>query len=135
MEKKNAMAETTKKFSAKWHDELPTYVDLSDKETHRILMVDDGTEVKLPQSKSDFNVSFLVKEWDAEQATDPKTKGWVPNNLTLGAKKALRKLLKIQEDTGSLVNRVFDVTRSGEAFDTVYEIAEVSPEEVAKMSA
>jgi hypothetical protein len=128
------MAET-KKFSAKWHEELPTYVDLSDMETHRLLMIDDGTEVKLPQSKSDFNVSFLVKEWDAEQAADPKTKGWVPNNMTLGAKKALRKILKIQEETGSLVNRVFDVTRSGKAFDTVYEIKEVFKEELEAMEA
>lgn len=116
------MPEKQKKYVSGWAGKVPQYIDLSDLETHRVMFLDDGTEVKIPGGKSDFNVSFLAKEWNGEEEV------WEPNTLTLSAKKALRNLLKIQEETGALKGRVFDITRSGEGMKTVYEFAEVSAE-------
>lgn len=114
-DKKNASAKTV---NAGWHNQLPDYVDLSDGKEHTVRFKDDGTETKIPGSKSELNVNFLVLEKVGDE--------WEPTSITLAAKRALRELKGIQENSGSLVDRVFTIQRTGTQYETRYIIKEVA---------
>lgn len=100
----------------KWHESVPEYVDFSDKKPHIIRFEDEGDLVKIPGSKSDTNVSFLVSEKTEE--------GWEKNNATFSSMRALRIIKELQSE-GPIKGRVFAITRTGEAMETKYEFVEL----------